>query len=262
MLDEYAESMKRRRLSPNTIRLRLFYIRKLVAWLPFHPRHANLEMLEQFIARGNWTTATQASVIASLKSFYGWGHRNGLFDKNIAADLYKVQVVRKRPRIASEEAILDGLGTATLQDQAMIRLGAECGLRVHEIAKLNVRDRDGEWLNILGKGGKLRTVYMPEALQKIMDELESTARHGNYFPGQSGRPMHPSTVWRHVRAAVGINTHALRHRAGTIVYRRSGHDLRLAQEFLGHASPLTTAQYVHVQDDALREAAAYTALAA
>jgi site-specific recombinase XerD len=54
----------------------------------------------------------------------------------------------------------------------------------------------------------------------------------------------------------------LRHRAGTTVYQRTGHDLRLTQVFLGHSDPSTTAIYVHVNDDDLRAASEAARIAA
>lgn len=136
----------------------------------------------------------------------------------------------------------------------MIRLGAECGLRVHEIAKVDLRDRDGEWLEVIGKGGKMRTVWLSPELEAALDTIEmTTMRHTYYFPGKSGKPVHPSTVWRVVTRLVEVNTHALRHRAATTVYRETK-DIRVTQEFLGHSSPITTARYVHVERDDLKRA--------
>lgn len=264
VIDDYLASMRRRRLSPNTIRLRQFYIRKLEEWLPCPLPNASLEMLESYVDSGDWTTATQQTVVSTMKSFYSWAHRSELTHKNIAADLYNVRVVRKRSRIAADDAIRNGLAEASVADQAMLRLGAECGLRVSEIARLNLEDRHDDYLTIVGKGGRQRTVFLTPELIALLDEIEATTmRHGNYFPGQSGRaPMVASTVWRHIRDAVATNPHALRHRAGTVVYRASGNDLRLAQEFLGHASPNTTAIYVHIEDDDLRRAATLTRMQA
>lgn len=256
MLDAYTASMRRRRLAESTIRLRLFYVGKMIEWLPVHPYLASIDMLEQYASSGDWTNATQQTVIASMKSFYTWAYRAEHTPRNLADELYNVRVVRKRSRIATDLAILAGLTESPTIDKAMILLGAECGLRVHEIAKLHQTDRHGEWLDIIGKGGKQRTVFLTPELETILDEIEQTTmRHGNYFPGRSGTAMHPSTVWRHISERVGSNPHSLRHRAGTAVYKASGHDLRLTQEFLGHASPVTTAIYVHVADDALRQAA-------
>jgi len=263
VLDDYAASMRRRRLAANTIRLRLFYVRKLQAWLPCPLPNASLEMLEAYADSGNWTAATQQTVIASMKSFYTWAQRTGLTPTNTAADLYNVRVIRKRSRIASDTDLIQALATANIPDQAMLLLGAECGLRVAEIAALNVDDRDDDHLTIIGKGGRQRTVFLTPELTHLLDSIEETTmRHGHYFPGQSGiHHMHPSTVWRHIRDVAHTNPHSLRHRAGTAVYRASGNDLRLAQEFLGHASPNTTAIYVHIEDDDLRRAAFLARLA-
>ena len=102
VLDDYAASMRRRRLAANTIRLRLFYIRKLQAWLPCPLLNASLEMLEAYADSGDWTASTQQTVIASMKAFYGWVQRTGLTPTNVAADLYNVRAIRKRSRIAAD----------------------------------------------------------------------------------------------------------------------------------------------------------------
>lgn len=69
------------------------------------------------------------------------------------------------------------------------------------------------------------------------------------------RPMSPDSIAAAIRTAFDGNPHSLRHRAATAVYRGSGNDIRLAQEFLGHASPAMTARYVHVDERDLRTAA-------
>jgi len=61
-------------------------------------------------------------------------------------------------------------------------------------------------------------------------------------------------VWRRLSVLTNTNPHSLRHRAGTVVYRGTGNDLRLTQEFLGHTSPAITAIYVHVEREDLQRA--------
>lgn len=263
MIQQYTASLTRRRLSPNTIRLRLFYLHKFAANhdLP----SATLTDLEAFVdSDPDWSENTQQTIIASLKSFYGWAQRAEVLPKNPARDLLQVRVHRRSSPIASESAIRRGLARATAAERAMILLGAECGLRVSEIARLDRSNRDGRWLRIIGKGSVERSVYMSPELAVTLDEIERTTRwHVTcYFPGRSGTAMHPSTVWRHIRELVGINPHALRHRAGTTVYRNTGNDLRTTQEFLGHASSETTAVYVHVERNDLIRASEASRLAA
>jgi site-specific recombinase XerD len=73
-----------------------------------------------------------------------------------------------------------------------------------------------------------------------------------------GAAVTPTTVGRKVRAALGkqFSTHQLRHRFASAVYQASGHDLRLVQELLGHASVATTQIYTAVSSDSMRDAVA------
>lgn len=259
MLSEYQAALFRRRFSPATVRLRTFWIVKFSA--AYDPTRATLEDMEEFIdSNPRWSDNTRQSIVASLRSYFSWAHRAGLVDRNHALDLQRVRVRRRHARLAADAVILAALETADHPQAAMIRLGAECGLRVSEIAALHKSSRDGEWLYIIGKGGQERLVHMRDELIAALDMIEATTmRRGFYFPGRHGS-LHPTTIWRHIRGAVGVNPHALRHRAGTTVYYGTGKDMRVAQEFLGHASLNTTQVYVHVERDALMRASAATRL--
>lgn len=266
MLASYRERLEQRRLSPKTIRLRLYYVHRFHAHIEDSLLTATAEDVDGFIhGHEDWERNTVMTALASLNSFYDWAVKAGLLPDNPAADIYKPRPERRKARIAPDAAIISGLRAATTSAQkAMLLLGAECGLRVAEIATLNRGHRSGEWLTITGKGGHVRTVHVSPELSEMLDHIEvSSMRHGHYFPGKSGsKPVHPSTVWRHVRDLIHMNTHSLRHRAGSTVYHRGGKDIRLTQEFLGHASPNTTAIYIHIEADDLRAASAASRLAA
>lgn len=266
MLASYRERLEHRRLSPQTIRLRLYYVNRFHTHLDANLAEATEADVESFIYMNpKWKPATQQTALASVNSFYMWAMKAGRVGHNPAADVVPPKDPRRKARIAPDSAIIAGLHAATTDaDKAMLRLGAECGLRVAEIASLSRANRTGEWLTITGKGGHVRTVHASPELGQLLDTIEATTmRHGNYFPGQSGRKhVHPSTVWKHVRKLINMNTHSLRHRAGSTVYHQCGKDIRLTQEFLGHASPTTTAIYIHIEADDLKTASAATRLAA
>lgn len=263
MIEQYIQSMTRRRLSPNTIRLRLFYIRKFIQ-IYNDPLTVTLDDLENYLDDyRSLSENTQQTVIASLRSFYRWLARSGHIATNPAIDLLPVKVHFHPAPIANDDDILHGLENATLEEKAMILLGAECGLRVTEIATLDRTMREGCWLHIIGKGSIWRDVHMSPELEAILDQLEARQRWTKcYFVGRSGTAMHSSTVWRHIRDRVGVNPHALRHRAGTTVYQNTGHNLRLTQVFLGHSKSATTEIYVHVGHDDLMVASDAARLAA
>lgn len=257
MLELYEKHLHDLHRSPATIRLRTHYIRLHIT--RHDPHQATPDSLSRWVHAQGWKPATLQSAIASLRSFYSWAHHNGHLPTNPAATLAAPAQRRTKARIATDAQIKQGiLQSASPQEEAWIRLGAECGLRVHEIAKIHQDDIDGEWLTVIGKGQQLRTVWLSPRLRDVLERCPR--RHGLLFPGKSGKPVHPSTVWRAVKRLVGVNTHALRHRAGTTVYKAAGNDLRVAQEFLGHANPATTARYVHVEMDDLRNAGRWAAL--
>ena len=259
MLSEF-EIYITRRLAPTSVRLRMFWLRKFEASHDLASASAE-DFYDYLASNPAWMPATKQTIVASLRLFYRWAALYGHIPKNPTIDLKPVKVPRRVSRIASDRAIMAGIGRASLADEAMLRLGSECGLRVSEIASLSLGCRDGDWLTVTGKGGQVRSVYLSPELAIVLDQIEaSSMRWGFYFPGSARKSIAPSTVWRHIRTLTGLNTHSLRHRAGTAVYRNTGYDLRLAQEFLGHASPNTTAIYVHVEREELIRAAAATRL--
>lgn len=265
MITAYTKHMLRRRRAPGTIRLRLFYLRKFTTWYGRDLATATHDDFEAYVhANTGWSENTQQVATSTLKAFYGWAHREGILPTNPTRDLAAITVRRRRQRIATETAIRHAVKCDDISDRAMVLLGAECGLRVTEIATLHRDNRDGEWLHVVGKGNNQRTLHLSPELQGLLDLIAATRmRHGHFFPGRSGiRPIHPSTAWRHITAVLNSNPHSLRRRAGTIVYRNSGNDIRLAQVFLGHARSTTTELYVEVQNDDLMKAGGLTRVAA
>lgn len=265
MIQQYRQHMIRKRRSSNTIRLRMFYLNKFAAWWGRDLADAEHDDFESYIYDDDdWSDNTRQVATSTLKSFYGWAHREGLIPQNPTRDLAAIDVHRRRQRIASEEAIQQAIECDDISDRAMVLLGAECGLRVTEIATLHRDNREGEWLRVVGKGNHQRVLHISPELADLLDQIEQTImRHGWYFPGKSGiRPIHSSTAWRHITAVLDSNPHSLRRRAGTVIYRQSGHDIRLAQIFLGHAQSTTTELYLDIQDDDLIKAGDLTRIAA
>ncbi len=255
--DRFTNHLRSRRRAATTIRLRTYWAHHFLAWCRtagIDPAHATAHELDGFVfSNPEWSTVTQATIVSTLRQFYRWALAEGIVDSDPTKDLEPIRVKRTPARIATDDEVLTGLANAVnATERAILRLGAECGLRVHEIAGLPVAARQDHWLTIHGKGGVYRSVYCsPELLADLQEIERTTARWGYYFPGKSGSHRTSSTLWRLVRRLCGVNPHSLRHRAGTTVYQGTGKDLRVTQTFLGHASPNTTAIYVHVDRDDL-----------
>lgn len=221
------------------------------------PWRLGADELAAWLGAQGWARETLRSYRSALRSFYGWAHAAGLTDHDPSRLLRAVPATVGHPRPCPEPVIDGALTVAAERERQMIMLGSRYGLRRAEIAQVNRRDLEvdesGLWsLVVHGKGSKLRTV-------PLLDEMASTIRDipdpsGWLFPNGFGSHLTPAHLGKLVRRALGeATTHQLRHRFGTVAYRRTK-DIRAVQMLLGHASVATTQIYTAPDDDAMREA--------
>jgi integrase/recombinase XerC len=252
-LKEYRNHLDAAGKSEGTVAQRLYHLDYLRRT---HPDllAVTADDLEQFLAdRRGQSAEYRKALRSSFRSYYQWAYRRRLINRDPSAELPPIRVPKTIPRIAADPDVDHALDGATVRDTAIILLGRVGGLRLSEITCLKIQSRDFNRLVFRGKGGKERVVPIDDdlLLHALMELERELGSEGYYFPGRFGGHLHISTVYRVVRDRVGINTHALRHAAGTAGYDET-HDIRAVQEFLGHASVATTQIYTHVSGNALR----------
>lgn len=239
--------MRLRHLSPETIGLRLYHVRRAASALGTPPAAVTVEQLTKWLVSHDWKPNTTASYRASLRAFYKWAvfARGTGITHSPAHELPEVRVPRGKPRPTPEPAYRWALRIADERARLAVLLGGVCGLRRGEIARSR---RDwlepgigGHVLRVLGKGGHERVFPVPDTIARLI----LSRPEGYLFPSSQGGHLTPAHLGKLVKAALaGPTTHTLRHRAGTKSYNEGGKDLRATQEFLGHAKPETTAIYV------------------
>ena len=223
--------------------------------------------------------ATIARRAATARSFTGWALREELIQSDPALRLKAPKRTKTLPgvlRPAQIETLFETLAAAAgegdalaLRDRALVELLYATGIRVGELAGLDVDDldQDRRTLRVIGKGNKERTVpYGLPAALAVDDWLRrgrpAVVREDSgpaLFLGQRGRRIDQRQV-RAVTAALfealgdtsATGPHALRHSAATHLLD-GGADLRSVQEILGHSSLATTQLYTHVSVDRLRK---------
>jgi len=257
LIAEYKLYVRNETESPSTIRLRSHYIDRLSADLDIYS--ATEAQLETWLRSKGWAPASVNAALSSVRHFYRWAERYGHIPENPTKWLRRARVPRKMGRIASDAVITLGAMKAPVSTRIMILFGAECGMRRSEIAAVHRDDIEAGWLYIVGKGGHQREVALSPDLLEL---LEIHPEKGWLFPAAGGGHITGAAVYQRIKRAVGVNPHALRHRAGTVVYQKTGNNLRVAQEFLGHATPEMTARYVHVTRHDLVRASEAARLAA
>lgn len=150
------------------------------------------------------------------------------------------------------------------RDAAILELFYSSGLRLAELAALDVRDLDpyNDTVRVLGKGSKERIVPVGEPALQAIQEYRHRAKvqSGPLFVSKLRKRLGASSIWslvkKYLRIAeipVPASPHKLRHSFATHLLD-AGADLRSVQSLLGHASLSTTQIYTHVTTERLKKA--------
>lgn len=224
--------------------------------MPSGPEDVTTEQIVQVFARQQWKPETRKAYRNTISSFFRWLHKSGRRSDDPSLDVPRVKKPHAHPRPCPDRYIAAAMEMATTLERLMIRLGAECGLRRGEIARVHsddvVADSAGRSLIVRGKGDKQRIVPLPDDLAGIIMDA-----HGYLFPGRFGGHVEESYIGDHVSRLLpaGYAAHTLRHRFATTAYAAT-HDLFVVAELLGHESVETTEHYVAMPDGRLRAATA------
>ena len=149
-----------------------------------------------------------------------------------------------------------------LRDIAMFELFYSTGIRVREMSGLDVSNVDIEFMRakVLGKGSRERMVIFgipaKKAVLRYLDngrpQILSNGEEPALFLSQRGNRLSVRSIQSRARkysrlAGLGkdVHPHMIRHSFATHMIE-GGANLRVVQDLLGHASPVTTQTYLHV----------------
>jgi site-specific recombinase XerD len=156
-------------------------------------------------------------------------------------------------------------GYRKLRDLALVDLLFATGMRVGELSSLDVKDFSSPEavFRVRGKGGRDRLAFTVDqnTLEIQRNHLQSRLRIETdseaLFLNARGQRLSTqgiSGVLTRLREEAGIQRHItphmLRHTVATLLLR-NGADIRVVQEFLGHASIATTQRYTHITKEHL-----------
>lgn len=210
-----------------------------------------------------------ARKIASIKGFYRWACANGVLKANPAEFLEQQKLPKRLPKVLTVEEINAILSEdLTLEQKVIVELLYGCGLRVSELAELDVNNIDirAKYLRCFGKGSKERIVplnknaikalkeYYPQR-EYIINKYELTTKR--LLIKDDGRESNRQDVWYFIKNQgqklnKSISPHTLRHSFATHLLE-NGADLRVVQELLGHSDVATTQLYTHISKKRLKE---------
>ena len=214
---------------------------------------------------------------AALRSFYKYLVEREGFRNNPLREVLLPKMEKKLPIVLSISQVDELLTTprrverqgqaqtwAAARDAAIMELFYSSGLRLSELAALNVADVDtfSETVRVLGKGRKERIVPVGQVALKAIQQyrLEANVHSGPLFLSKLRKRISTRSIWLMLKKHLSqtsiqlrISPHKLRHSFATHLLD-NGADLRSVQTLLGHVNLSTTQIYTHVTMERVKKA--------
>ncbi|SFV63955.1 Tyrosine recombinase XerC [hydrothermal vent metagenome] len=158
-----------------------------------------------------------------------------------------IRVPQSLPKPIEEEYIEEVLATATMEEKLLISMLYGLGLRISELSGLKLEDIKNEWIQIHGKGNKVRELPLIRPLQVLLKSYRAQMQPRKYLFEKGNAPMNSAQLRYKLTklfkaSGVKATPHQLRHSFATHLLN---HGARIADvsELLGHETMATTQVY-------------------
>jgi site-specific recombinase XerD len=262
--------------SPASRRVYEYAIDQFIAWYCSEPRLAFNRIVvvryRMYLESRGLAANTINQQLAAVRRLAHEAADAGLLSPELAAGISRVKGVKQLGFRAgnwlspaqSSEVLQRAYGESmrAKRDYAMLAMLFGCGFRRSELVGLELGEiqiRQGHWavVDLIGKGGHIRTVPIPEWVKAALDQWTRAAgvREGRLFRAVArtgkvwGKGISQNVVWYVVRTCcerVGLEhiaPHDLRRTCAKLCHD-SGGELEQIQFLLGHASVQTTERYL------------------
>ena len=207
------------------------------------------------------SNVTLENTRANLSAFFQWMTNDEVIPRNPIASLKPIKCPQEIKKPFSEIEI-DALRSActSLKERALIEILLSSGVRVSELASMEVKDINQTTMAVHvvhGKGGKERITYTTAVcLKHLLAYLTNRSENDGaaLFYNRSHEPLNAGGI-RFIlngiakRAGVeNVHPHRFRRTFATGLARR-GMEVQEIQQLLGHTSIETTMRYVTVDTD-------------
>jgi integrase/recombinase XerC len=222
--------------------------------------------IRHFIGQRRNASAAAISIqrlLSALRSLYRYRMRHHGAKQNPAIGLSAPTRPKRLPKTLDVDRIkqlleFDGDDNIDIRDRALMELFSSSGLRLAELATLNVGDLDlnDALVTVTGKGNKTRSLPIGRiaisALRQWLKIRGSLSSEQALFLGQRGQRLGHRAIQQRIRyralqqgLPAHVHPHMLRHSFASHLLESSS-DLRGVQELLGHANLSTTQVYTHL----------------
>jgi site-specific recombinase XerD len=262
--------------SPASRRVYEYAIDQFIAWYCSEPRLAFNRIVvvryRMHLESRGLAANTINQQLAAVRRLAHEAADSGLLSPELAAGISRVKGVKQLgfrsgnwlSAEQSSEVLKHARGDSmrAKRDYAMLAMLFGCGFRRSELVGLELDEiqmRQGHWaaVDLIGKGGHIRTVPIPEWVKSALDQwtVAASVTEGRLFRAVAragkvwGKGISQNVVWYVVKTCCEragldhIAPHDLRRTCAKLCHT-SGGELEQIQFLLGHASVQTTERYL------------------
>jgi len=188
---------------------------------------------------------TISKKLSAVRSFTEYLNENGI--KVVLMADESVKIAKTLPKPISHEHILEALSGGTLEERIVVTLLYTIGLRISELASLELHAISDEWVRVMGKGEKQRDVPLLESSKKLLDEYLSKYKPNRFVFEKNGEKLSENSLRYMVikvfgRVGLRVSPHQLRHSFASQLLNAHA-PIADVSEMLGHSSMATTQIY-------------------
>lgn len=263
----YRRFLKRRNVSPNTVKNYLGGLKHFVLWLDVPIEDVTYRKITEYIdylLGRRLRPKTINCYLNTVCQFYHYlSEEESIQIVNPVRKPNIMKLPRSLPKHLKDEQIESLFRNLKgRRDHAMFTLMLRCGLRVEEVAHLSLGNIDLKRRTLLiqdGKGAKDRIVYISnDALRSLVEyiRVRQAGKARKVFLVEKGPCMGQPISIRGIqkrmeyyarRTSLKISCHHLRHTMATQMLNADA-DLSTIQDLLGHNSIRTTQRYCRVSN--------------
>ena len=158
-----------------------------------------------------------------------------------------IKVPQSLPKPIEEKYIIEVLEEAGIEEKLIVAMLYGLGLRISELGSLKLEDIKGKWVQIHGKGNKVRELPLLNELQILISQYCSAYVPRKYLFEKGNSPLNSAQLRYKLtklfkNAGLKVTPHQLRHSFATHLLN---HGARIADvsELLGHETMATTQVY-------------------
>jgi integrase/recombinase XerC len=198
----------------------------------------------------NNSKKTIAKKLSAIRSFVKFMQEQVEIDVDLIGDSV-IKVPKTLPKPIDENIIDEILHSCNLKEKLIITLLYGLGLRISELAALELSNISNNWIRVLGKGNKERQIPL---LEHIYEEIVHYIKYENpkkFLFEKDDKEMNSHQI-RYIfskifkRNGIKATPHQLRHSFATHLLH-NGARISDVSELMGHSSMVSTQIYTQLK---------------